>query len=133
MRKITPIKGIELKGTRTFVPGAEYGPALPNVQGIPRGQIYAPGSVYGPTLPGEQDFGSIWVTGLDGFTRNLYGAGIGLYDLGNINSAFSEIVAPMYPGGSTDDNDIQIEIPVPVDMDPVSPDVSVVCHFLIPT
>ncbi len=80
----------------------------------------------------DVDYGIIRLTAKQGFTRNHAGDPITDYDLGTTNPNFSEILASLYPGGATDDNDIQWEVPIPQDMDLADPQISVILHFLAP-
>lgn len=125
MNKQGPIKGSELPGKLTLVPGAVYGGNVGNVAGSGTGTTRVPVA--------DLDYAVIRVTALDGFTRNHSGNPITGYDLGGVDPVFSNVVAYLYPGAATDDNDLVWECPVPQDMDLLDPQITVILHFLIPS
>ena len=116
-------RGTELKTIAEIVPGAIQGGDTTAVARTAGG-----GSVVVPDV----DYGIIRLTALDGFTRNHSGNPITGYDLGGVDPVFSNIIAYLYPEAAGDDNDIQWEVPVPQDMDLTDPQITVICHFLIP-
>jgi hypothetical protein len=117
-------RGTELDQIGEIVPGAIQSGRRTSVANQGRGT---------PTIPVEDvDYGIIRLTALDGYTRNNAGNPITGYDLGGVDAVFSTIVAYLYPGGASDDNDVQFEVPVPQDMDLTDPQITVILHFLIP-
>lgn len=115
------IKGTELGGIKTFIPGAELGPPTPNVQGVQTSMSISTGDLYGV----------VTLTPKQGFQRNLGGNAVTDYDLGDTNPNFSSVLASLFPGATGDDNDIQWEVPCPTDLED-GYDFTVRLHFLIP-
>ena len=120
---------LQLQPAGDTLPGGETVPFSPSP--FATGGIKPPGPPFPPPL-GDTDYGIIRLRSLEGYTRNHSGNPITGYDLGGVDPVFSEIVAYLYPGGASDDNDVQFECAVPQDMDLTNPEITVILHFLIP-
>lgn len=118
-------RGTELQTISEIVPGAIQGGNLTGLTNRGSGSPVVP-----PVT--DADYGIIWISAVEGFIRNHSGNPITGYDLTNTNAVFSNVVALLYPGGASDDNDVQFEVPVPADMALDDPQITVILHFLIP-
>lgn len=83
--------------------------------------------------PPDLDFDSIMLipTDANAVTTNVAGTATSLYTLSSANAAITT-KAVSYPGGASDDNNTQWEVPVPSNMDNDNPTIIVRLHILIP-
>jgi hypothetical protein len=120
------LKGTELKGKITYVPGAEYGPAPPNLgKGGGSGTVVVPIPAAVPTdvLAFRPNVGDEAV--------NVSGAGASLVELSTYNPAFFG-KGWLLPGAANDVNTINwVNFPIPSNLKAI-PSLRLRLHFIIP-